>query len=114
MFATDMTSVTNNVPGSDCMPRYTNNLGLCGTDVSTVWILFEKWYLNDFNLLRKKYANRYQISNMHELVSSPSISTDVYLQIFRFGKILSQRMQNLKRSPRSHCRALENHGDMSQ
>ncbi|KAF1767618.1 hypothetical protein GCK72_007577 [Caenorhabditis remanei] len=72
MFATDMTSVTNNVPGSDCMPRYVDNLGLCETDEPSH---ARKWFLNDFNLLRKKYANRYQIPNMHELIWSDSFAT---------------------------------------
>ncbi|EFO96191.1 hypothetical protein CRE_14617 [Caenorhabditis remanei] len=73
MFATDITSVTNNVIGSDCRAGYMEKLGMCGTDYYDV--VDGKRFLNDFNRLRKKYANRYQIPNMHELKWSDSFVT---------------------------------------
>ena len=70
MFNVDTASVTTHVAASECSSRYKNLDGLCVPEDPRTVSYFgnSSDFLNDVNDARRKYANQYNISNMHKLV----------------------------------------------
>ena len=57
-------------PGSKCYKRYKNIDGLCVPENPDQEFYYSspQNFLEDFNDLRREYANRFNVPNMHELV----------------------------------------------
>ncbi|EFO96204.1 hypothetical protein CRE_14471 [Caenorhabditis remanei] len=77
MFNVGRASVTTHVAASECSARYKNLDGLCVPEnPATVSFLGNfSDFLNDVNAVRRKYANKYNISNMHKLTWKESFVT---------------------------------------
>ncbi|EFO96269.1 hypothetical protein CRE_14473 [Caenorhabditis remanei] len=77
MFNVDTASVTTHIAASECSARYKSLDGLCvPEDPRTVSYFGNSFdFLNDVNDARRKYAYKYNISNMHKLKWKESLVT---------------------------------------
>ncbi|KAF1767623.1 hypothetical protein GCK72_007582 [Caenorhabditis remanei] len=70
----DTTGLSEEIPGSKCHRGYQNNGGVCvAIDSANEKFYNPKYFLEDINQIRKDYAQKYSVPNMHQLVWSNEI-----------------------------------------